>query len=74
MLEFLIDNIFGMFGGPIFQQTVGIHMGTNYASLLTDLFLYSYEVEFILGLFKKTKRKYPDPLISRSAIKMMSFH
>ena len=39
MLEFLIDNIFVMFGGPIFQQTVFISMGTNYASLLTDLFL-----------------------------------
>jgi hypothetical protein len=25
MLEFLIDNIFAMFGGRVFQQTVGIH-------------------------------------------------
>jgi hypothetical protein len=42
MLEFLIDNIFVSFGGTLFQQVVGIPMGTNCAPLLTDLFLYSY--------------------------------
>ena len=47
MLDFLIDNIFVEFGGFIFQQTVGIPMGTNCAPLLADLFLYSYEAEFI---------------------------
>jgi hypothetical protein len=41
-LGFLIDNIF-----VIFQQTVGIPRGTNCAPLLADLFLYSYEAEFI---------------------------
>jgi hypothetical protein len=29
MLEFLIDSIFVIFGGRIFQQTIGIPMGTN---------------------------------------------
>jgi hypothetical protein len=29
MLEFLIDNIFVIFGGRVFQQTVGITMGTQ---------------------------------------------
>jgi len=29
MLEFLIENIFPMFGGRGFQQTVGIPMGTT---------------------------------------------
>ena len=47
MLEYLIDNIFVEFGGRIFQQTIGIPMGTNCAPLLADLFLYSYEVEFV---------------------------
>ena len=51
-LEFLIDNIFAMFGGRVFQQTIGIHIGTNCAPLLTDLFLYSYEADFIQGLLK----------------------
>jgi len=42
MLQFLIDNIFIMFGGRVFQQTVGIPTGTNYVLLLADLFLYSF--------------------------------
>ena len=68
MFKFLIDNIFAMFGGHVFQQTVGIPMGTNCAPLLTGLFLYSYEADFIQGISRKMKRMQPDPLISRSAI------
>ena len=30
------------------QQIVGIPMGTNCAPLLADIFLYSYEAEFIV--------------------------
>jgi hypothetical protein len=41
MLEFLIDSIFVSFGGILFQQVVGIPMGTNCAPLLADLLLYS---------------------------------
>ena len=41
MLTFLIDNIFIIFGGRVFKQTVGIAMGTNCAPLLADLFFYS---------------------------------
>ena len=55
MLEFLIDNIFVIFGGRVFQQTAGIPMGTNCAPLLAGLFLYSFEADFIQGLLKKTK-------------------
>ena len=47
MFDFLIDNIFVTFGGAIFQQQVCIPMGTNYAPLLADLFLYSHEIEFL---------------------------
>ena len=57
MLEFLIDNIFVMFGGRVFQQTVGIPMGTNCAPLFADLFLYSYEAYFIHGLLRKNEKK-----------------
>ena len=32
-------------------------MGTNYVPLLADLFLYSYEADFIQGLLKKNERK-----------------
>ena len=57
MLDFLIDNIFVTFGGEIFQQRVGIPMGTNCAPLLADLFLYSYETEFLQQLVKNKKIK-----------------
>jgi hypothetical protein len=40
MLGFLVDNIYLVFGDQVFQQSVGIHMGTNCAPLLADLFLY----------------------------------
>ena len=46
-----------MFGGRVIQQTVGIPMGTNCAPLLADLFLYSYEADFIRGLLKKNEKK-----------------
>ena len=57
MLEFLIDNIFAMCDGRVFQQTVGITMDTNCPPLLADLFLYSYETDFIQGLLKKNEKK-----------------
>jgi hypothetical protein len=55
MLEFLIDNILVSFGGALFQQVVGIPMGTNCAPLLADLFLYSYVSEFLQNLVKDKK-------------------
>ena len=56
MLEFLVDNIFVVFAGNVFQQIVGIPMGKNCAPLLADIFLYSYEAEFIQSLLS-TGRK-----------------
>ena len=57
MLEFLVDNIFVVFGGKVFQQIVGIPIGTNCAPLLTDISLYSYEAEFIQSLLSTGKKK-----------------
>jgi hypothetical protein len=59
MQKFVIDNIhvFVIFGERVFQQTVGILMGTSCAPLLADLFLYSYEADFIQGLLKKNEKK-----------------
>ena len=57
MLEFLVDNIFVVLGGKVFQQIVGIPMGTNCAPLLADIFLYSYEAEFIQSLLSTGKTK-----------------
>ena len=50
MLEFLVDNIFVVFAGDVFQQIVGITMGTNCAPLLADIFLYSYQAELYTDL------------------------
>ena len=57
MIEFLIDNIFVQFGGRLFRQVIGIPMGTNCAPLLADLFLYSYENEFLDNMIKSGRRR-----------------
>ena len=59
LLESLIDNIFVMFGGRVFQQTVGIYMGANCAPLLADLFLSWYEADIIQHLLNKNEKKLP---------------
>ena len=57
MLEFLVNNIFVAFAGKVFQQIVGIPMGTNCAPLLVDIFLYSYEADFIQSLLSTGREK-----------------
>ena len=57
VLMFLVDNIFVVFARKVFQQIVGIPMGTNCAPLLADLFLYSYEIIKILQSLLSTGRK-----------------
>ena len=56
IIEFLI-NIFVQFGGRLFGQVIGIPMGTNCAPLLADLFLYSYENEFLDNMIKTGHRR-----------------
>ena len=55
-LTLLIDSIFVRFGNEVFRQVIGIPMGTNCAPLLADLFLYSYESEFIQNLISQKKK------------------
>ena len=57
MIEILVDNIYVSFGGQLFRQMIGIPMGTNCVPLLADLFLYSYESEFLDKLVKECKRR-----------------
>ena len=57
MLKFLVDNIFVVFGRKVFQQIVGIPMGTNCAPLLDDIFLYLYEAEFIQSVLSTGRIK-----------------
>ena len=57
MIEFLIENIFVQFGGGLFRKMIGIPMGTNCAPLLADLFLYSYENEFLDNMIRSGHRR-----------------
>ena len=67
MVEILINNIYVEFGGHVYQQTVGIPMGTNCAPLVADLFLYPYEADYVQHLQKsKFRNQQQPPLISLS--------
>jgi hypothetical protein len=52
-----LKTIYTVFGDRVFQQYVSIPMGTNCAPLLADLFLYSYEAEFVKKLLQDQKQK-----------------
>ena len=46
------------FGGHVYQQTVGILMGTTCVPLVADLFVYSYEANFVQHLQKSKQKRY----------------
>ena len=48
-LTFLLDNIYFRFGSKLYRQIVSIAMGTSCAPLVTDLFLFCYERDFMLS-------------------------
>ena len=50
-----MENIYVQFDEMVYQQIVGIPMGTNCAPLIADLFLYCYESGFMSNL-QKSKR------------------
>ena len=49
---FFLENIYVQFDGMVYQQIVGIPMGTNCAPLIADFFLYCYERDFMSNLQK----------------------
>ena len=49
-LHYLFDNIFIKFRSKLYIQIVDIHIGTNCAPLVADLFLFCYERDFMLSL------------------------
>ena len=55
--KFLADSMHVRLVDCFLWQKVGIPVGTNCASLLADLLLYSYEDEVLNGLIKDGKRK-----------------
>ena len=52
-IDFLIGNIYVRFGNSVFRQVVGIPMGTNSAPLLADLFLQTFEYDFMVKTMKQ---------------------
>ena len=52
MLEYLIDNIYIVVGNRVFQQHIGIPMGTDCAPLLANLYLFYYEYNYMKNLMK----------------------
>ena len=49
-LHYLLDNIIIRVGSKLYRHIVGIPMGTNFAPLVADLFLFCYKRDFILSL------------------------
>ena len=60
----LMENIYVQFDGMVYQQIVGIPMGTNCAPLIADLFLYCYERDFMSD-FKSRRRFWPHRYVQR---------
>ena len=54
-LVYLLDNIFIRFGTKLYRQTIDIPMGTNLAPLVADLFLFSYEKDFMKSLSRENQ-------------------
>jgi hypothetical protein len=52
MITWLIDNTFVTIGCSVFKQVIGIPMGTDCAPYLANLFLYSYEFDFLNDTLK----------------------
>ena len=60
-----MENIYVQFDGMVYQQIVGIPMGTNCAPLIADLFfLNCYERDFMSDL-QKSKRFDPHRYVQR---------
>ena len=55
--DFLIDNIYVRFRDSVFRQVIGIPMGTNSAPLLADLFLHTFEYDFMPRTMKQDMTK-----------------
>jgi len=60
MINFLIDNVYVTCGDSLFRQRVGIPMGTDCAPFLANLFLYSYEHEWMM------EKKKSDPKLAQA--------
>ena len=51
-IHWLINNIYVCCGDSVFRQTIGIPMGTDCAPFLANLYLYSYEYQWLLKRYE----------------------
>jgi len=49
----LVDNTYVTIGNTVFQQIIGIPMGTDCAPYLANLFLFAYEFDFLNSTLKQ---------------------
>ena len=54
-LIFIVDTLYVQLDGMVYQQTMGIPIGTNCAPLITDLFIYCYDCDFMSNI-QQSKR------------------
>ena len=50
MLQYLLDNIYVKYMNSIFRQIIGVHMGTDCAPDLANLFLFVFEYKYVMNL------------------------
>ena len=53
MINWLVDNTYVTIGNTVFQQIIGIPMGTDCAPYLANLFLFAYEFDFLNSTLKQ---------------------
>ena len=54
-ISFIIDNSYITFNGYLYQQVIGIPMGTSCAPYIANIFLHVYEKDFISNLITNGK-------------------
>ena len=52
-IKYLLDNTFFTVGNKLFQQVIGIPMGSDPAPFFANLFLYFYESKYVKSLMKR---------------------
>ena len=62
-LLYLLDNIYIRFGTKLYSQVFDIPMGTKYAPLLSDLFLFCCERDFMKCFMKSLSDNNPADII-----------
>ena len=56
-INFVIDSGYLVFNSKVYRQVVGIRVGTNCALFLANIFLHTYEIDFIEKLNAEGKYK-----------------